>query len=248
MGDIFLHSIKVNDTYIAILNKKSVKFTNAQDLAQWLYLNKHITQNSGYICNKAGASIDTSKFVTTDTEQTITAKKVFNALVQFLNTLLDENGNVLLGSTGALIQLGNLNKLLHLTTSGRPIVNDGSTQQVAYLSDIPNITIDNALSTTSTNAVQNSIITNALNSKASIVTQSLGGTGYVQIGNLLVEWGSGAVTSWPKAFSGVPGFAYSSNYNGNTYMPTHSGISNTGVSWSRLSDRVGRWVAIGYIN
>lgn len=53
MADIFQHSIKINNKYsTTILNKKSIKFNNAQDLAQWLYLNKHTTNTTGYLVSK----------------------------------------------------------------------------------------------------------------------------------------------------------------------------------------------------
>ena len=51
MGDIFRHEIQINNKFVApILNKKSNQFSNASELAKWLYQNKHTTQQSGFAC------------------------------------------------------------------------------------------------------------------------------------------------------------------------------------------------------
>lgn len=129
------------------------------------------------------------------------------------------------------------------TTSTNPVQNKVITNAINVLADSipPTIAVDNTLSTTSTNPVQNAVITNALNSKAEIVSQS---SNYIQIGNVLIQWGSGAVDSFPKPFSNLPGFAYSVKYNGNTYAPTCN-VTNKNVTWYKLRDRVGEWIAIG---
>ena len=79
--------------------------------------------------------------VTTDTEQTITAKKTFNAFIQLASqkSIFGADGNSILGQdTHNNVQAGNLNKSLTLAANQRPLVVFGSTSgDVALLSDIP---------------------------------------------------------------------------------------------------------------
>ena len=97
MGDIFQHSIKLNDKSITILNKKSVKFTNAQDLAQWLYLNKHTTNTTGYLVGGSGGStitVDTalSNTSTNPVENRVITDRIGNltASTNYLTTVTNE--------------------------------------------------------------------------------------------------------------------------------------------------------------
>lgn len=78
-------------------------------------------------------NIDTSNFVTTNTEQTITAKKTIANSAEMLN----EDGHNILKVTDVDVHINNILKELRLYSNGRPYVHDGQQQQMAYLSDIP---------------------------------------------------------------------------------------------------------------
>lgn len=97
MADIFQHSIKINDKSITILNKKSVKFTNAQDLAQWLYLNKHTTNTTGYLVGGSSGTaitVDTalSNTSTNPVENRVITDRIGNltASANYLTTVTNE--------------------------------------------------------------------------------------------------------------------------------------------------------------
>ena len=77
--------------------------------------------------------VDTSNLVTTDTEQTISAKKTISNLAQILN----QDGQNILNQTDSIIQINNILKELWLYSNGRVKVNTNN--EVAYLSDIPTL-------------------------------------------------------------------------------------------------------------
>ena len=76
---------------------------------------------------------DTSNFVTTNTEQIITAIKTIANSAQILN----EDGHNILNQTPDIIQINNILKELWLYSNGRIKVNTNN--EVAYLSDIPTL-------------------------------------------------------------------------------------------------------------
>ena len=78
---------------------------------------------------------DTSNFVTTDTEQTITAIKTLANDADILN----QDGHNILKVTDIDVHINNILKELRLYSNGRPYVHDGQQQQMAYLSDIPTL-------------------------------------------------------------------------------------------------------------
>lgn len=93
------------------------------------------------VTDELAKKLDSTTGVTIDTEQTITAKKTFNAFVQLASqkSIFGADGNSILGQdTHNNVQVGNLNKFLTLAANQRPLVVFGSTSgDVALLSDIP---------------------------------------------------------------------------------------------------------------
>lgn len=85
-----------------------------------------------------------TKYMTTNTEQTILATKTFNNIKMVANTYLTtESGSNLIGHKSSLdLLVGNTAYYLKLYSVNRPKVFEGSTtnsQELAYLSDVPTI-------------------------------------------------------------------------------------------------------------
>lgn len=179
--------------------------------------------------------LDNINAVTTDTEQEIFAKKIFKSFVQFMSTLLDEKGNVLLGSSGVLLQLGNIAKSLQIMSSGRPNVNDGTFQQMAYLSDIPAETI---------------------------AEYSLGQKGYIKLKNgLMIQWlnanhSNAGTHSWSLPFTSATSYCMATSTLGASSSATATvsirnqaySKTNTGFSAYNTAFASGGcdYIAIGY--
>ena len=90
------------------------------------------TDAEGNLVRVAGFG-KTDNFFTTNTEQTVTAKKTIANSAQILN----EDGQNVLNQTDLVYQVNNILKLLELYSNGRPYVNDGSTRDyLAYLGDL----------------------------------------------------------------------------------------------------------------
>ena len=80
-----------------------------------------------------------TNMATTNTEQTFTAKKIFDNIVQLNNSIIDKDGNFLVEQKTNYNMFGDLLKLFYINSSQRPVVTvkDGGTQHMAFLRDIP---------------------------------------------------------------------------------------------------------------
>lgn len=88
------------------------------------------TDADGKLVKVAGLG-KTDDFLTTNTEQTVVAKKTIANSAQILN----EDGHNILNQTPDIIQINNILKELWLYSNGRIKVNTNN--EIAYLSDIP---------------------------------------------------------------------------------------------------------------
>lgn len=124
MGDIFTHSIKINDNYtVTLQNKKSNVFTSSGDLARWLYINNHRTPDtaSGIVIKKQGTqpSIVVDDMLSLASTNPVQNKVITNAI------------NVVADSIPSPITIDNVLS----TTSANPVENKVITSAIKTIQE-----------------------------------------------------------------------------------------------------------------